>query len=188
MMTKEEKENLFYDNIKLAYKMANKYLVNYREEIEDIKQVALYALWKAAINYDETKNIRFSPFACLVISNEINYYLRPIKKKKSTMSINTPIYVKDGKGLLIEDALEEAENSIDILIDALTREELDECFEQINITPRQREIYSFYMNNDTKQRKIAEKFNVTQTYVSKIIKNTNNKIKEKYYYKRRNVV
>lgn len=37
-MTKEE---MFHNNINIAYKIANTYKINYPSEIEDIRQIAL---------------------------------------------------------------------------------------------------------------------------------------------------
>ena len=68
-MTKEE---MFNKNIKLAYKIANKYRINHSNEIEDIKQIALIGLWKAVTRYNGKNTL--STFAYVVIQNEINLY------------------------------------------------------------------------------------------------------------------
>ena len=101
-MTNEE---MFEKNIKIAYKIANRYRINYLSEYEDIKQIALLALWKAVLTFNNTN--AFSTYAYVVISNEINLYLRRNKKTEQEISINTSI--NDGE-LTIEDILQSADN------------------------------------------------------------------------------
>lgn len=74
-MTNEE---MFNKNINIAYKIANKYLDNYKNEYEDIKQIALLGLWKAVLTFKNT--YAFSTYSYKVIFNEINHYLRNRKK------------------------------------------------------------------------------------------------------------
>ena len=85
-MTKEE---MFNKNIKIAYKIANRYLTNYASEYEDIKQIALMGLWKAVSTFNNTH--AFSTYAYTVISNEINYYLRTVKKHYNTISLKREV-------------------------------------------------------------------------------------------------
>src|SRR5699024_1757798 len=96
-------------------KIANRYLVNYANEYEDIKQVALMGLWKAVLTFNDTH--AFSTYAYTVISNEINMYLRTIKKNNSTISLKQEVK----ENITLEDILadknnyiEKLENSLDI--------------------------------------------------------------------------
>lgn len=102
-MTNEE---LFLNNIKLAYKVASRYLINYSSEYEDIKQVALLGLWKAVLTYKKTCAI--STYAYRVITNEINYYLRKTKKHNRNISINEEI----GDNITIGDTLQDENDCI----------------------------------------------------------------------------
>lgn len=115
-MTNEE---MFNNNIKIAYKIASKYKINYLKEYEDIKQIALMALWKAVIKFNY-KNA-FSTFAYVVISNEINCYLRENKNNKFNISINTEIY----ENLTIFDVIEEKENSIEKIEETIEKEKIE---------------------------------------------------------------
>lgn len=80
-------EEMFYNNTKLAYKIANKYFINYKNDYEDIKQVALLGLWKAILTFKNTN--AFSTYAYTVIANEINYFLRKCKKHNSNYSLQS---------------------------------------------------------------------------------------------------
>ena len=54
-MTNEE---IFNDNVNIAYKIANRYRTNYYEEIEDIQQIALIELWRCVVNWEFTLSNR----------------------------------------------------------------------------------------------------------------------------------
>ena len=97
-MTNEE---LFNENIKLAYYMAKKYS-NVKIEKEDLIQIALLGLWKAAKSYNSDK-VKFNSYAGKVIQNEINYELR--KKRISTVSLNDTVTNTDR--ICIEDLITE---------------------------------------------------------------------------------
>ena len=115
-MTKEE---LFLDNIKLAYKLSNTYFKNHKNDIEDIKQIALLGLWKAILKYDNKRT--FSTFAYAVMQNEINYYLRSERKQAKTISLETKIY----DDIRVEDTLEDFQNNTErIVIDSVELEEI----------------------------------------------------------------
>lgn len=64
-------EKLVRDNEKLAYKVANRFTPKTMVDFEDIKQLALIGLYKAAKNFDESKGAKFSTFAYRVATNEV---------------------------------------------------------------------------------------------------------------------
>lgn len=103
-MTNEE---LFNKNINIAYKLAWQYK-NSGIDMEDIKQICLYALWKAVITYKE--NYTFSTYAYQVIFNEMNYYLRQNRKYFSNKYFSEKIGVDD---LILEDTLEDKSNMME---------------------------------------------------------------------------
>lgn len=80
-MTNEE---IFNNNVNIAYKIANRYRTNYYEEIEDIRQIALMELWRCIVNWDHVHAL--TTYAYLCIPNKINMYLRHVKKhEKKTL-------------------------------------------------------------------------------------------------------
>lgn len=178
IMTKEEQEKFFNDNINLAYKMANRYRINYIEEFEDIKQIALISLWRAVTSCDFSKVPRFSTYACTVILNNINYYLRGVRKHEKDISMCTPVNEQH----TIEDILETEENDIDVLLDNLTCEEINSYIlnQRIIRNPMHKKVYLIYLSGYMNQSELATKFNVTQSYISRIIITINEKLRKVY--------
>lgn len=169
-MTKEE---MFNNNINIAYKIANKYKENYIEEYDDIRQVALLGLWKSVLTFNNT--YAFSTYAYTVINNEINYYLRSIKKYKRNYSFN--IQITDN--LILEDTLEDENNNIDILIDKIELLELRECLDDLYFRDIEKKVLDFLILGKT-QTYIANQLNLTQASISRIRKRIILKLKRKY--------
>jgi len=72
-------EKLVNDNEKLAYKVAHRFIPKTMVDFEDIKQMALIGLYKAAKGFDDSKGVKFSTFAFRVISNEVLQEMRKFK-------------------------------------------------------------------------------------------------------------
>lgn len=168
-MTNEE---LFYKNIKLAYKMAWRYQ-NSGIEIEDLKQISLYALWKAVITFKSNKNIAFSTYSVRVIQNELNYYLRKEKKHLNNKSLSDEI----GENIVLEDIISDEKNEIEQREMVMDNEKYLENICKSLKTDKQRKIITMYINGST-QQKIAKKLGISQPQVSRIIK----KMKGLAYY------
>lgn len=169
-MTKEE---MFNKNIKLAYKVANKYKINHYEEFEDIKQIALLGLWKAVTNYNGKNAL--STFAYVVIQNEINSYLRKTKKSFKSVSINVEVHER----LTLEDILQ-ADDSIEELLDDIEerviKQVLNETLENEN--ERDNQVYKLY-EQGYRQGQIAKIMGISQAQVSRIQAKINKKVCDK---------
>lgn len=169
-MTKDE---MFNKNIKLAYKIANKYRLNHNEEFEDIKQIALMGLWKAVTHYNGKNAL--STFAYVVIQNEINYYLRKANKVTKAISINTEI--KDN--LTIESILQ-TEDSIEKILDYIEQEEIKQVLNEIleSESKTNKQIYEMHRQG-YKQNPISVATGTSQANVSRTISKINKKVSEK---------
>lgn len=60
---------LFNNNLELAYKIASRFYSRSYIDQDDIKQLALIALWEAARGYKESIKVKFSTYAYTVIKN-----------------------------------------------------------------------------------------------------------------------
>lgn len=169
-MTKEE---IFNKNIKLAYKIANKYRINHSEEFDDIKQIALMGLWKAVTRYNGKNTL--STFAYVVIQNEINLYLRKSKKSVKAISINTEFK----ENVTIEDILQ-ADDSIEEFLDHVEQEEIKRVLNEVleNEKKINKQIYEMHRKG-YKQHPISVATGTSQANVSRIISKINKKVSEK---------
>lgn len=162
-MEKREQEEFFHKNINLAYKIANRYRYNYFYEMEDIKQIALCALWKAVIKYEEDK-AKFSSFAVAIISNDINQHLRKVKKKKDIISFSSPI--RNGEDITLEDILtDDSENEFEKIENRLL---IRNTFSKMPLNDKDKIILKHWLDGE-KQIDIAKKMNMSQANVSRYI-------------------
>lgn len=157
-MTNEE---LFNTNIKIAYKIASTYLVNHKNEYEDIKQLALLGLWKAVLTFKDTH--KFSSYAYPVITNEINYYLRRNKKLKNNVSIEQ----ETGEGITIGDTLKDEIDYIEKIED---KEAIDKFIQKkfTKLKPQEKRIWLLTISGK-RQKYIAKKLNISQAQVSRTL-------------------
>ena len=173
-MTNEE---MFNNNVKLAYKIANMYRINYAEEYDDIKQLALEGLWKAIINYNNST--RFSTYAYIVMHNNIRMYLRKIKSKNSrTFSIEEPIR----ENLTYESAIADDIDWENLIIskvdtDGITVEVL---LNMCCLSPRERSVALLRIRKK-KQIDMAKELGVSQAVISRTEKRIKNKVKKILY-------
>lgn len=162
-MTNEEMNQLFNENTKIAYKIANQYRTNYPEEYEDIKQIALLGLWKAIQNYNPKWAL--STIAYKIIFNNINYYLRSVKKHRDyDFSINTVLCSDENSVLTVEDLISDDKDQID---DTLQRMCIQQSFDKMNLS----EIEEKFINlkrQGLSQNEIGEKLNRSQAQISRI--------------------
>jgi RNA polymerase sigma factor (sigma-70 family) len=69
-MTRDERNRMVLDNVKLAYMMAQRYKGNVID-IQDLQQIAMLGLVKAVDGFDPARGCAFSTYACRVIQNEL---------------------------------------------------------------------------------------------------------------------
>lgn len=92
-MTEKEKR-LVEDNMKLVYFVLHKYYPAYAYD-EDIAQIGMLGLCKAASTFVETKGL-FSTYAFRVVKNEIGMEFRRRRNLPQTISLNYEIEGPDG--------------------------------------------------------------------------------------------
>lgn len=165
-------EELFNKNINIAYKIANKYKVNYPDEFEDITQIALMALWKCILNYND--KYRLSTYAYIVIPSQINMYLRHVKKHEKNISINTVVCYDETKSLTLEDILDDEHDYVN---DIISKINLENIFKDIKLNNRERKIIILRLNGYT-QYKMTNVLNISQGLISRTEKELRKKIND----------
>lgn len=169
-MTNEE---IFNDNVNIAYKIANRYMTNYYEEMEDIRQIALMELWRCVESWDHVHAL--TTYAYLCIPNKINMYLRHVRKHNKNISINTVVYSDgDGNDQTILDLIEDPDDCIFRLLDDINA---DGVLNNICFTEKEKQVINLRMEGFN-QAQVGEIMNLSQVQISRIQTKIKNKISE----------
>lgn len=165
----EYREKIIIGNYWLVVYIAKKYMSsNY--ELDDLIGTGVIGLIKAVDSYKIEKNINFSTYAAKCITNEIFLLFR---HKQNNISIYEPI-ISDEE-LTIADTLE---SDIDVEKEAIENVFLLEnmpliysVLEKFDNWKREAFLDYFGINgNRLDQRQLSIKYNVSQSYISRIIK------------------
>lgn len=169
-MTNEE---IFNDNVNIAYKIANRYMTNYYEEIEDIRQIALMELWRCIENWDHIHAL--TTYAYLCIPRKINIYLRHVRKHEKNISINTIIHSdENGNDQTILDLIEDPDDCIFRLLDDINAEGV---LDNIYLTEKEKQVINLRMEGFS-QVQVGEIMNLSQPQISRIQIKIKKKINE----------
>lgn len=169
-MTNEE---IFNNNVNIAYKIANRYMTNYYEEKEDIQQIALMELWRCIKDWDHVHALTTYAYSC--IPNKINIYLRHVRKQEKNISINTIIHCDiDSNDQTILDLIEDPDDCIFRLLDDI---DADGVLNNIYLTEKEKEVINLRMEGFS-QAQIGEIMNLSQAQISRIQIKIKNKIKK----------
>lgn len=152
-------EKLVIENEKLVYYAVKNFQINYPEEFKDIICIGKIGLIKAALNFDASKSNKFSTYAIPSIKNEVLMYLRNLKKKRNTISLEE-----------LEDMIPNVgKNFLEIQIDR------EECIDSIsiilNVLKPMHRIVILYDISGLKQLDISNILNISRSYVSRIRNN-----------------
>lgn len=172
-MTNEEMNEMFNKNVNIAYKIANRYRINYPEEYEDIKQIALLGLWKAIQHYNPKWAL--STIAYKTIFNNINDYLRSVKKhKENVFSIYTVICVDDHSEKTVEDLIPDDTDHINNMLRDI---DIQQAFDRLNLSEIEEEFLDL-KKQGLSQREIGENLNRSQVQISRIQTNLRKRFKK----------
>lgn len=165
------REKLVEHNIRLVLHIIYKKFLNVPLDKEDLFQIGCVGLLKAIDSYDLKKKINFSTYAVVCIDNEILQVLRKNQKCPFIASLDEEVYDNDEEMTLKNSLVDEC----DIVKDYENKEIYKIIRELICQLPkREQEItmlyFGFYDNIPCTQGEIAKRLDITQSYVSKIIK------------------
>lgn len=179
MKLSSEKEHLILENQRLVHYLVQKLGVTPNSsEYEDIVSIGTIGLVKAANTFDSSKKIKFSTYASRCINNEIFMHYRKANKYANDISIDEPIGDDgEGKELTLEDTLEDPNSNF---VEEIANKE---AFIQLvgivlNYLESRNKIVMLYRMGNISQPDIAEKLNISQSYVSRIKQKAILKIRE----------
>lgn len=177
--SKEARDKLIIHNIRLVLHEVTNRFRNIDYDKKDLVSIGSIGLVKAVNTYDITKEVKFATYAVRCIDNEILMFLRKVKHDKNIDSIDKVLfYGKDGSELKLEDILSD---DSDLVIDHENSETYKIIRQLINQLPdRDKEIimlhFGFYNDRIYTQKEIADKFHISQSYVSRVITKIVNKL------------
>ena len=179
MKLSSEKEHLVLDNQRLVHYLVQKLGVTPNSsEYEDIVSIGTLGLVKAAIIFDSSKKITFATYASRCINNEIFMHYRKANKYANDISIDEPIGNDgEGKELTLGDTIAHSES------DFVERIVNKDAFIQLvsiilNYLEEKTRLVMLYRIGEISQIDIAEKLNISRSYVSRIETKATIKIRE----------
>ena len=175
----EAREILIEHNLRLVAHIVKRY-ENTKEDKDDLLSIGSLGLIKAVDTFNFDAQTKLSTYAARCIENEILMFLRSSKKNKQTTWLYTTIGTdKEGNEIKLCDIIEDPSlSTIDKLINEEHIQSLNKALKIL--TKREKEIinmrYGLEDNYPLTQREIAEKMNISRSYVSRIEKRALTKV------------
>ena len=177
----EARNVLIERNLRLVAHIMKKYYAQTSDQ-EDLISIGTIGLIKGISTFDASKGARLATYAARCVENEILMHFRAQKKTAQDVSLSEYIETgKDGNALSLMEVVSSDEDLFD---DLSTREMCGKLREAMNrcLTEREREILTMrYGLRGTKaltQREVAQRCEISRSYVSRIEKKALQKLEE----------
>lgn len=178
----EAKDKLVEHNMRLVAYVTKKYRIPQMEP-EDMISIGTIGLIKAVSSFNIQKKIKFATYATRCIQNEIFMHLRRVKNKTQDKYLDEVVmHDTNGHELSLLDTLggekEEVEKEVQLKEDI---EILYDILGKLDTKEKMILEYRFGINREKKrQEEIAEEFQISQSYVSRIERKAIEKMREQY--------
>ena len=177
----EARNQLIERNLRLVVYTAQKF-DNTNVCIEDLISIGTIGLIKAVESFDNSKNIKLATYASRCIENEILMHLRKVSKIKREVSLDEPLNTDaEGNELCISDILCGEENEVSKNLDKQDEsDDLKKVLSELN--EKEKAImcmrYGLYGKTEMTQKEVADFFEISQSYISRIEKKILIKMKD----------
>lgn len=177
----EARNVLIERNLRLVAHIMKKYYAQSADQ-EDLISIGTIGLIKGVTTFDESKGARLATYAARCVENEILMYFRA--QKKSSQDVSLSDYVEtgsDGANLELMDVVSQDE---DLLETVSNREQLRKVCKAVDrvLTPQERQVicmrYGLGGLDACKQRQVAQKLDISRSYVSRIEKRALEKLRK----------
>lgn len=178
--SEKAKNELIERNLRLVVYTAQKF-DNTGANIEDLISIGTIGLIKAVSSFDNSKNIKMATYASRCIENEILMHLRKMSKIKREISLDEPLNTDaEGNELCISDILSSETDEVDFSMDK--QDEKDDLkMILFKLSKKEQEImkmrYGLSGADEMTQKEVADYFDISQSYISRIEKKILDKMK-----------
>ena len=186
---KEARNKLIEHNLRLVAHIVKKFETT-NHDIDDLIGIGTVGLIKGIDTYKENSKVKLSTYAAKCAENEILMYFRTDKKNNKNVSLYEEIgFDKEGNKITILDILKTTDNDF---VETIAKNDNIELLKKfINVlTPREKEIitarYGLNNHDELTQKEIAEKLNISRSYVSRLEKRATTKILREFIKKGQN--
>ena len=190
-MDSSYRTKIIYHNIRFVISIVNNKFVTTNYSKAELVELGIIGLIKSVDTFDYTKNINFLTYASTCIENEILMFLRSDKKNQNIESLEKKFIFDDEEISLEELNSDKMISDIDIIGDYEEKELYTIIDDIVTKLPSVKRIivekyFGFYDNKPVRQQEIANYLNLSQSYVSRVLKKTlkeikNELIKEKLF-------
>lgn len=171
-------------NLRLVAHIVKKYN-NFERDTDDLISIGTIGLIKAINTYDIEKGNRLVTYASRCIENELLMMLRQERKCSKEFSLYEPIGTdKEGNEINLLDIVENEGN--DIAGHIVLEDDIKHLYHSLQTTlePRELEVlslrYGLFGKQPFTQREIAEKLEISRSYVSRIEKKALQKLRKSF--------
>ena len=177
-ISSKEQEELVLKNQGLVNYIVGKLNVH-ASDYEDVVSIGTIGLIKAAATFNKSKGISFATYASKCIHNEILMHFRKEKFYKKVISLNTTAYRDEGEQeIKLEDKIADPRD----FTEEIEESEQNESFVKLisiilNLLEQKERLIMLYEIASFKQTAIAEDLNLSQSYISRMQRKINNKVK-----------
>ncbi len=178
------RNRLIEHNLRLVAHVVKKYS-NTIYETDDLISIGTIGLIKAVDSFNKEKGIRLATYASRCIENELLMLMRSSKKQSREVSLFDPIGSdKEGNTIQLMDiCIAEEPDIVEQMEEQRRLGKLQEYIDKV-LTKREKEIielrYGLSGGREVTQREIADKLNISRSYVSRIEKKALKKLKAAY--------
>ena len=180
---KSARIKLIEHNMRLVAHVVRKYY-NSGADQEDLISIGTIGLIKAVGTYNTGRSIKFATYAAKCIDNEVLMHFRSLKKTAMDVYMDDPIDTdKDGNAMTLMDIIAVDDCMLDTIDTRIKCSTLGEFMKEC-LDKRELEIissrYGLGGKKPLTQKEVAEKLNISRSYVSRIEKKALDKLKNKY--------
>lgn len=170
-------------NLRLVSHIVKKYYSK-TNDTDDLISIGTIGLIKGIDTFNANKGTKLATYASKCIENEILMHFRTSRKQANDVYLNDTLEVdKDGNPLTIEDTVSSPEDMAENLEVKMNWEKVSKIIEKMD-DEREKEIiilrYGLNNKKPMTQREVAQRLDISRSYVSriekKVIKDIRNKI------------